>query len=132
MAVSAGSARLLLVEPQNLLRRTVVSVAGQLRLATIDEATGAEAAGVRLSLARFDGLIVSLDEGGRMVTLLERLRQGLWPSPGDTPVVVMADDCTEQTVGVMRALGVRRILLKPFKVKDVLASVASLCGAPQP
>ena len=46
--------RLLLVEPEHLLRRIVVAVARDLDLALIEEATGASAAEARLDATEFD------------------------------------------------------------------------------
>ena len=118
---------LLLVEPENMLRRIVVSVARDLDLAVIEEATSASAAEAKLDLSEFDGLVVALDDAGEMLALLRDLRASRYRTGAKTPVVVMASFCSEATVRHMRELEVRRLLLKPFKVKSILDSVTALC-----
>ena len=118
---------LLLVEPENMLRRIVVSVARDLDLAVIEEATSASAAEAKLDLSEFDGLVVALDDAGEMLALLRDLRASRYRTGARIPVVVMASLCSEATVRHMRELEVRRLLLKPFKVKSILDSVTALC-----
>lgn len=117
---------LLLVEPENLLRRIVVSVARDLRLARIEEATGPAAAEAKLDATEFDGLVVALDEAGEMLALLRDLRLSRYRTSAQVPVVAMASFCSPETVLRLRELEVRRLLLKPFKVKSILDSVAGL------
>ncbi|MET0209460.1 MAG: histidine kinase [Burkholderiaceae bacterium] len=119
-------ARLLLLEPQQLLRRTVTAVARELHAVQIDEATSTEGAQRLLDQVRFDAMVVSLDDEGAAVAMLERVRAGEFTTPRAVPVVVMTGACDERTVLQMRGLEVRRILLKPFKVKGVLETIAQL------
>ncbi|MFY8087296.1 MAG: response regulator [Rubrivivax sp.] len=121
--------RVLLVEPQSLLRSTVVSVAREIELARIEEASSVQAALLRMECMAFDGLLLSCDEDGAL-GLLTRLRQGELASPADLPVVVMASGCTGEQVLSLKQLAVRRLLLKPFKVRALLESVQQL-WAPQ-
>ena len=129
MTRTAATHRLLLVEPENLMRRTVAAVARDLHLARIDEASSVAAAERALEATRFDGLVLSLDERGQALQMLDRLRAGAFYTTARAPVVVMVDACDPGTVMRMKALEVRRILLKPFKVKSVLESVSGLCAA---
>ena len=122
----ASSTRLLLVEPQQLLRRTVTSVAHSLELARIEEALNVQSAERLLQRNRYDALVVALDDEGEAVRLLERLRAGEFMTPRATPTVVMAALCDASTALQMKSLQVRRVLLKPFKVKSVLESIAGL------
>ena len=118
--------RLLLVEPQQLLRRTVTSVARSLQLARIEEAINVQSAERLLQSNRYDALVVALDDEGQAVRLLERMRAGEFMTPRTTPTVVMAALCDASTALQMKSLQVRRVLLKPFKVKGVLESIAGL------
>ena len=120
------SMRLLLVEPQQLLRRTVTSVARSLQLARIEEAINVQSAERLLQSNRYDALVVALDDEGQAVRLLERMRAGEFMTPRATPTVVMAALCDASTALQMKSLQVRRVLLKPFKVKGVLESIAGL------
>jgi DNA-binding response OmpR family regulator len=119
---------LLLVEPENLLRRIVVAVARDLDLARIEEATGASAAEAKLNLTAFDGLVLAWDQSGDMLALLRELRASRFQTKAHVPVVVMASYCDENTITRLRELDVRRLLLKPFKVKSILDSVTAICA----
>jgi DNA-binding NarL/FixJ family response regulator len=118
--------RLLLVEPDSLVRRTVASVARSLSIADIREAGTYDTADLLLHSDAFDGLIIALTDDGRGIDLVEQLRAGEMESARDCPVVVMTGRCDESRVTALRALSVRRVILKPFKVKTVLESVAQL------
>lgn len=125
----ATPARLLLLEPQNLFRRTVVGVANELRLVDIDEAASVEAAQRALDHTRFDAMVVALDDEGTVVAMLQQVRAGAYRTQADVPVVVMTDLCDQKRIVEMKAMQVRRILLKPFKVKGVLETISELCAA---
>jgi DNA-binding response OmpR family regulator len=120
--------RLLLVEPDSLLRRIVVSVARDLDLAVMEEATGASTAEAKLDATAFDGLVLALDEAGDMLAVLRALRLSRFRTSAQVPVVVMSSYCDEAMVSRMRELEVQRLLLKPFKVKSILDSVTSICS----
>lgn len=117
---------LLLVEPQTLIRSTVVAVARELHLPRIEDVSNINAASLRLSTTRYDGLLLSLDDQAAALALLQRLRAGQLVTPADTPVIVMAASCNAETAALMKQHGVSRLLLKPFKVKTVLESIEAL------
>ena len=117
---------LLLVEPQFLLRRTVAAVARDLRLANPQEVTHVEAA-TRLVVAQsFDALFLSLDEEEPALELLARVRAGDTGCDATTPVVVTAAACSTALAMRLKDLEVKRLLLRPFKVKGVLDAIAAL------
>jgi DNA-binding NarL/FixJ family response regulator len=120
---------MLIVEPQSLLRRTLVSVARELRLATIHEASSVAAAGRMLAQHRLDAVFIALDEDGEAFELLARLRSGQSRSERDVAVAVFASDCSAATAVRLKQLGVRRMLLKPYKIKSVLETIAGLWPA---
>ena len=70
-------------------------------------------------------------ETGRDVTLLAQVREGPWLCPMDTPVAVTVDHCDADLALQLRGLNVRRVLLKPFKVKGVIETITGLCAAPE-
>ena len=119
-------ATLLLVEPDSLIRRTVVGVARTLALADIRESSTYEAAESLLQMRAFDGLIVALSDTGDGLQVIERLRAGTLKCPRDCPVIVMTARCDELRARTLLDLGVRRVILKPFKVRTVLESVDQL------
>lgn len=119
---------LLLVEPQSLVRSTVVAVARELQLPRIDEASHIEAAAQRLARVRYDGLLLALDEQAPSLALLARLRAGELISPPSTPVIVMSAGCSTELALRMKELEVSRLVLKPFKVKTLLESIQALAA----
>lgn len=120
---------LLLVEPQFLFRRTVAAVARDLRLATIHEATTLAAAERLMATTSFDALILSLDEKAHALELLERVRAGTTPCAASIPTILMADACDAGLALSLRQLQVRRLLLKPFKIRSVIECIAGLWPA---
>jgi len=117
---------LLLVEPQFLLRRTVAAVARDMRLANPKEVTAIELAESLVAIYRFDALFLSLDEEEAALALMARVRQGDTRCPRDIPIAVTAAACSTPLALRLKQLEVRRLLLRPFKVKGVLDAIAAL------
>lgn len=124
--------RLLLVEPQFLFRRTIVAVARELELADVEEATSVAAAVSLVALRQFDALIIDLDTEGNAIALISQLRNGNSKCDVAIPIAVLVGTCNMATVEQIRPFDVRRVLLKPFKVKGVLESIAMLLCTPAP
>lgn len=118
--------QLLLVEPHQLVRSTVAAVARDLRLARIEQATSVEAAGQRMRLARYHALVLALDDTDAALALLARLRAGELASSADIPVIALASGCSAELARQLKTHQVRRLLLKPFKVKLLLESIEGL------
>ncbi|MFY9476846.1 MAG: response regulator [Aquabacterium sp.] len=117
---------LLLVEPHFVLRSTVTSVARSLNLGEIHAAPSREAASQMLMARRFDAFVIAVGPDGEGLKLINAIRAGTGRSPSDAAVVVMAEFCDERAILAFKELKVRRILLKPFKVKDVLETIQAL------
>lgn len=117
---------LLLVEPQFLLRRTVAAVARDLRLANPRELTTIEQAGTLVSLHAFDALFLSLDEEAAALALMSRVRDGQTRCAPGVPIAVTAAACDTPLALRLKQLEVRRLVLRPFKVKGVLDAIAAL------
>ncbi len=130
-AAVAPRGRLLLVEPQFVLRRTVSTMAREMGLADVVEATGVAGAERLLYEQRFDALLVALDDDGGALELVRRVRAGQSSQPADLPVAVMAPACDLALATRVKQLDVCRLLLKPFKVRGMLDVIAAL-GAPAP
>jgi CheY-like chemotaxis protein len=131
MTIAAAARRpaLLIVEPDFLLRRTVAGVVRELALAEVHEATGVEAATRQLAEQPFEALLLALDDDGAAIELLRRLRRGALRSPPALPVAVTATACDAGLALRLKELDVKRVLLKPFKVKGVIDTIAGLCAA---
>ena len=129
-AVAAPPIELLLVEPQFLLRRTVAAVARDMRLANPRELTTIEQAQALLLLQAFDALFLSLDEETAALALMSRVRNGDTKCDRAVPMAVTAARCDTALAQRLKQLEVRRLLLRPFKVKGVLDAIAALRPAP--
>lgn len=120
---------LLIVEPHTMLRRTVVGVARELQLADVHEASSVVAAARLMRSTRFDALIIALDDEGEAVELVSRIRTGESRCPPDMAVAVFSTGCSAGAAMQLKRLEVRRVLLKPYKVKSVLETIAGLWPA---
>ena len=121
---------LLLVEPQFLLRRTVAAVARDMRLAIPKEITTIEQAESLVSFHAFDALFLSLDEENAALELMSRVRNGDTKCARDVPIAVTAAACGTPLALRLKHLEVKRLILRPFKVKGVLDAIAALRPAP--
>jgi CheY-like chemotaxis protein len=130
-AAVTPSGRLLLIEPQFVLRRTVATLARDMGLADVQEATSAAVAEKLLFERRYDALLIAIDEEGEALELLRRLRAGEASHPADVPVAATATACDVELALRLKQLDVCRLLLKPFKVRGMLEVISAL-GAPEP
>ena len=74
----------------------------------------------------FDGLMVTLDAGGHALALIDTIRLGATACDSTLPIAVMAANCDSALAERLRALDVRRVILKPFKAKTALETIAGL------
>lgn len=119
----------LLVEPQFVMRRTMVAVARELRLVEFHEVASVARALPLLAARRFGGMVLDIDDGGEALTLLARLRAGDFACRPDLPVVALTfppPSATADAADRLDALKPVRTLHKPFKVSDLLAAVATI------
>ena len=117
---------LLLVEPQFLVRRTGAAVARDMRLADPREVTTIEQAVALVASTSFDALFLSLDEEAAALELMARVRNGDTKCARDIPIAVTAAACATPLAMRLKQLEVRRLLLRPFKVKGVLDAIVLL------
>ena len=120
----------LLVEPQFLLRRTVAAVARDMRLANPKELTSIGQAESLLAFQSFDALFLSMDEEAAALELMSRVRNGHTKCAAGIPIAVTAATCSAPMALRLKHLDVRRLVLRPFKVKGVLDAIAALRQAP--
>ena len=122
--VQGNLPQLLLVEPDRMVRSTVASVCRGLDLAQVPQAASLAIGQQMLQAQRMDALLLSLAEGETAVALIERLRE----TRPEMPVSVMTASADADTVRRLKALGIRRLLLQPFKIRDVVMTVEALCA----
>jgi DNA-binding NarL/FixJ family response regulator len=121
------SRRLLVVEPQQLWRRTLAAVLRQLGIAEVEECLRVDAARERLRQQDAEALVLSLDaERDAALALIESLRADARPGRARLPIIVLAEQCDTELLLRLQALQVHRLLLKPFKLRQVLMAVAAI------
>ena len=126
-----GTAQVLLIEPDNLQRGTVASVCRDLLLVRLQQATSLALAQQVLQSCPVQGLMLSLAEGDAALDLLERLRERAFACDAAIPVVVMGTACTKEQAVRLKALEVRRLLLQPFRLRDLIHTVEQVWPAAQ-
>ena len=117
---------LLLVEPDTLIRSTVSGVCKQLSLAQVHQASSVAVAQQMLEGQPMEMMLVSLNEGEEAFGLLDRLRAGAWETSSSIPIAVTSGHAHEVMVDRIRGFQVRRLLLQPFKIRDVVNTVETL------
>lgn len=123
--------KVLLIEPDGLVRGTVASVCRELQLARVRQSISVAAGEQWLKAGQPDGLLMSLAEGEVALDLLTRLRAGAFPCDADLPVALMAREGDAALVARLKELDVRRLLLQPFRLRDVIHTLEQLWPAPE-
>lgn len=119
-------AQLLLVDPHSLFRRTVAMVARQLQVAEVHECSSHEAAQRLLEFQPMDGLLVDIGHGLDALALVQSVRAGALRCEAAMPIALTAEACDLATAQLYKELAIRRIMLKPFKVKTALEVIQDL------
>ena len=124
--------RILLVEPQFVLRRTMVMVARDLGMVDFHEASSVGRARALLGTGAYEGLVLDLQEGPQALELLGELRQGRFATPRDARVVVLAGGGSPVDAERLQGLDVARVLGKPVRISELLDAVVGVQeeGAP--
>ncbi len=121
---------MLVLEPDAVVRSTVAAVVRELELAQVQQAASVPLGTQVLTETAVDALVLSLADTEAALELLIRLRAGEFPSRADIPVVVLAPACDGLLALRLKQLEVLRLLLTPFKIRDVVQTLESL--APEP
>jgi len=126
-----GRPQVLLIEPDGLVRGTVASVCRELQLVRLQQATSI-AQGEKWMQSNVDhGLLLSLSERDAALVLLTRLRAGELCCEADIPVAVMVAGADAELVTRLKELNVRRLLLQPFRLRDVVHTLEQLWPTPE-
>lgn len=126
MSPSAAQPPILLVEPSSLTASIIVSTARQLNMPAVRQVGSVRTAQQHLAAQGFLGVMVSLEEEQEAVALLEQVRGARFAVHARVSVAVTTAQVDASTAVKMKALQVRRVLLKPFKVRDVIATIQIL------
>ncbi len=120
----------LLLEPDHLLRRTVVATARSMFEVDIAETSRYDNAETAICRRRYDGLILALeDDSDRVLGLVQRLRSGELLAAHDSPVALLCYPPDRRRAEIITALNVQHTVIKPVKVKLILGAVASMAPA---
>ena len=118
---------ILLIEPSSLTGSIIVATARQLNLPAVRQVNSVRMPQQRLVHQDFAAVIVSIDEQQQeAINLLEQVRNDALAISASVPVAVITAQVDASTASKMKALQVRRVLIKPFKVRDVLATIGLL------
>ena len=117
--------RILLVEPQFVLRRTIVMVARDLGMVDFHEASSVGRARTLLAAQTYHGLVLDLHEEQQALELLGELRLGRFATARDARVVVLAADAKPDAASRLQALGATCVLNKPVRISDLLTMLVA-------
>ena len=119
----------LLADSNGLLRQTVAITARSAGLADVQEVSNLTSARQQLMQREFDALILRLDDQRSALQLLEAVRAGRTFTHKDVGVALIAEQCDHSLASETFTLGVRHLLLQPFRVKAVLTAMDALLSA---
>jgi CheY-like chemotaxis protein len=121
--------KVLLVEPEALLRRTVTLTARSLGVADVYEAASAQTAQRMLYERSFQGAVIAVGDGDAAkadLSLLDEVRKGGTASDRAIPIAMLAERCDAALLQALRERGVRRIILKPLRARLLLDAFAEI------
>lgn len=122
-----GKGRILLVEPSSLSGGIIVATARQLSLSAVHLVSSVRSAQQKLDQEDFSAVIVSLEEDKDAVLLIEKLRNTQFSAVNPSvPIAVITSSINASLALQLKVLDVRRVLLKPFKVRDVITTIQML------
>lgn len=127
--MSAALPCVLLVEPQFVLRRTLVAVGRDLAVATFHEAAHLERARTLLMAQPYQAVVLDFEEPARALALLRELREGAFATASETRVVVVAAALPAEDEDRLQQWGVAATLGRPFKISQLLERLAGIGGA---
>ena len=119
---------ILLVEPTDLLRRTVSLTVRGLGTADVTEAATYQSAQQVCERRGFDGAVIAVEwpqppSACRALTLIQQIRSGECACAASLPIAVLVDSCDTTLLQLLRASDISRILIKPFRVRDVVDTI---------
>lgn len=120
---------MLLVEPDDLLRRTVALTARSLGMGDICEAASPDIASRLLRDRKFGGAVIALDFGKRQydqydLGLIDEIRRQRSADDAAIPIALMLSYCDAGMMEVVRERYIARIILKPFRARVLLDTFA--------
>lgn len=124
-----GPPQLLLLEPDHLIRSTVLAVCKQLGLAEVLQAASVTSAEQTLRNYTVDLMLVSLNQGDDAFTFLDQVRRGRWTGMAEVPIALTAHSVEQAMITRIQPLRVERLLLQPYRIRDLVETVKILSEA---
>ena len=121
--MTAQLPRMLLVESQFVLRRTIISVTRDLAKVEFLEATSVDRARAVLAAVTCKGVVLDMQEGARALELISDIRLGKFATARDAQVIALASSLSAEDALRLQELGVTQVLCKPFKIGNFLAAI---------
>jgi len=124
----AEQTHILLVEPEPMLRRTVVMTARSMGMSQVHEAADNAAALRMLHARKYHGAVVAVGCVGNGAErrydlgLIDLLRAGTKPGQS-MPIAIMADQASAELLAELRDRQISRVILKPFRAKVLLETI---------
>lgn len=118
--------QVLLIEPDGLVRGTLASACRDMEIADLRQAVSIASAEECLKVISPQVVLLSLAEGEPALHFLDRLRGGSFRCDAHTPVAVMARSGDAALVVRLKELAVRRLLLQPFRLREVIHTMEQL------
>ena len=115
--------RILLVEKNHMAGSVIALTARHLNLAIVRKASNVHNAQHYLGSEEFAGLITTIEDEATDLKFLYELRNASFNNQPDMPIVVITPACNEESAERLKMLRVSRVLLKPFKVRDVISTI---------
>jgi CheY-like chemotaxis protein len=120
--------RLILVEENDLIRRTVAMTAAEFLGIRIAQAESVSEVPHLLRQQVFDGLVLSIpcsQELNKLKNLhfLKLIRRGEVGCKTDLPIIALVGDCTESCLESIKEAGIIQAIVKPFKTRALLKSL---------
>jgi CheY-like chemotaxis protein len=128
---------ILLVEPEALLRRTVSMTARSLGMSQVHEAASTGVAMRMVRQRRFSGAVIAVEclgsgaERRYDLSLVDELRAADAPGGRPMPIAILADQATPTLLAELRDRRISRVILKPFRAKVLLETIAGFGGGNQ-
>ncbi len=124
-----GRCRLLLIEPDFMMRRAVALTARTEEIAEVAEAASHPRGRDLLQRQPYDAILLSLTAEQAGLDLIHAVRGGLTASSPTTPIAVLVDKVDSATVLALRTQSISRVLIKPCKVRTLLECMQALAGS---
>lgn len=116
----------LLIEPHSQLRGSLAGACRTHPWLVACSASSADLGEALLKEEKIEAIVLSLEDGPGAMNLLKRIRRGECKVDAGVPVIATALVATAERVVKLKALGVARLLVRPFTLGDALETLEKL------